>query len=86
MEIRNDVQLQSIQTKFLGPTNTKGARVKAFSVHGSVTIHWNYSKNVIENHIAAAEALAAKHDWDKGRWYIGSSAKGHGYVFVRVIG
>jgi hypothetical protein len=51
---------QAIETKYLGPTNTKGSRVKAKSPAGSVTISWDYGLNTRDNHRAAAEALAAK--------------------------
>jgi len=83
MEIKNAFPLQAIETKFLGPTNTKGARVKATAQCGSKTIPWDHSKNPEDNHKAAAEALIKAWDWD-GVWYIGGSPKGHGCVFVRV--
>ena len=34
--------MQAIQTKYIGPTNTKGARIKAFCAAGSITIPYNY--------------------------------------------
>lgn len=32
---------QAIITKFLGPTNTKGARIKATSAYGSITVGYH---------------------------------------------
>ena len=50
-----------ILTKYLGPTNTRGSRVKATSGGGmSVVIAWDDELNIDENHAAAAAALAAK--------------------------
>lgn len=52
--------MQAIQTKFLGPTNTLGSRVKATCWLTSVTVSWDHSANVEENHNAAIEALLSK--------------------------
>lgn len=50
-----------ILTKYLGPTNFRGSRVKATSGSGTtVTIAWDDELNIDENHAAAAMALAAK--------------------------
>jgi hypothetical protein len=55
--------LQAITTKYLAPTNTRGARIKATAAAGSITIPWDYALNACENHHAAACALARKYDW-----------------------
>jgi len=48
-----------ITTKFLGPTDIKGARIKATNGSGkSKTTGWEYDVNVGDNHQAAAESLA----------------------------
>ena len=51
-----------IITKYLGPTNTLGARVKATLApgwgEGSVTLHWDYGLSGLVNHNCAAHALA----------------------------
>lgn len=52
--------MQTIQTKFLGPTNTRGSRIKATCWLTSVTVSWDHSANVEENHAAAIEALVCK--------------------------
>lgn len=72
--------MQSIVTKFLGPTNTRGARIKATSESGeSLTISYDYSARSADLHASAAEKLARKLAWG-GKW-IGGGIKG-GYVFV----
>lgn len=74
---------QAILTKHIGPTNTKGSRVKASADAGSITASWDYALNIRENHQNAALALAKKLGWDKINEYIGGSYK-NGYVFVAV--
>jgi hypothetical protein len=71
--------LQAITTKHLGPTNTRGGRVRAFASAGSITVNWDHALNVAQNHCAAARALAKRLDW-QGR-YVGG-ATDTGYVFV----
>lgn len=71
---------QAIQTKFIAPTNARGARIKAAADAGSVIVSWDYSLGVTDNHHKAAMALADKLDW-AGNW-VGGSLPGAGYVFV----
>lgn len=48
-----------ITTKFMGPTNTKGSRIKATSASGkSKTVRWEYAADVDSNHEEAARVLA----------------------------
>lgn len=77
---------QAITTKFLGPTNARGSRVKASCDAGSITVSWEYALNSEDNHKAAARALIAKLGWDDGRgeWF-GGSDSGAGYVFVNAV-
>lgn len=72
---------QAIQTKYLGPTDFKGARVKAYADANSITLSWDHALNPADNHIAAAKALACKLEW-KGVWSGGGKAEG-GYAFVQ---
>lgn len=72
---------QAIQTKFLGPTNHRPARVKAWADAGSVVVSWDYSLGVPDNHEAAAVALAKKLGWPLR--LSGGSLPGSGYVFVQ---
>jgi len=80
--------MQTIITKFLGPTNHKGARVKArqsASYAGrpkSLTVNWDHALGVEDNHKAAAMAFAQMMDWP-GHWVAGDSGM-DGLVFVNV--
>lgn len=84
---------QAIETRYLGPTNTRGGRIKARAWAGSVTVPYNHELNADQNHRAAAMALAAKcakhaeqyggkSIWSEGVWTQGGNAKGDGYVFT----
>ncbi len=78
---------QAIVTKFLGPTNFRGARVKATSAAGlHVVVPWDYSFNVEDNHVFAARALAEKLSWTDGTdfddWAGGSLSDGYVFVYV----
>lgn len=50
-----------IITKYLGPTNSRGSRVKATSYSGSVTIPWDHALDAEQNHFLAVQAFCAKH-------------------------
>jgi hypothetical protein len=73
--------MQTITTKFLPATDSKDSRVKAVNSFGtsSVTLAWDDSLNVEENHILAAQALAQKLGW-AGK-FVGGGTK-TGYVFT----
>lgn len=78
------MMFQAIETKWLGPTNVRGSRVKAKAEAGSITLPWDHSLNSDENHRKAAEALAAKFGW-VGDYYgtlHGGALPGRGYAFV----
>jgi hypothetical protein len=79
--------MKAIKTKYLGPTDYRGGRVKADDGDGnSVTIPWDHGKNSNDNHEAAMIALCKRM-----RWY-GKVASGdvfkagmcHGRVYVWV--
>lgn len=72
---------QAIVTKYLGPTNYRGARVKATCQAGSVTLAWDDALDVNGNHDAAAKALTAKVGWSV-RLYGGSLPDGTGNCYV----
>ena len=76
---------QAIETKYLRPTNVRGARVKAAAWGGSVTISYDHSLSVQDAHKAAADALVAKLGWT-GTFAQGGSAKLDGYYFVNIEG
>lgn len=52
--------MQAIETKYIGPTNHKGSRIKASCERGSITISYDDALNSDEAHIAAAQALVNK--------------------------
>jgi hypothetical protein len=73
--------MQAIITKYIGPTNTRGARYKATAAAASVTMTGTNVLTIAGNHMRAAEALVRKLGWD-GQWIGGDSPDGTGYVFV----
>ena len=75
----------AIHTKFIGPTSTKGARIKAYCYGGrSATIPFNYELPIVKAHYEAVKALKAKHElafWDIEDMRYGTSADNKGYSF-----
>lgn len=49
-----------IITKYLGPTNTRGSRIKAYCERGSVCVPYDHALNTDGNHIAARKALCER--------------------------
>jgi hypothetical protein len=74
--------LQAITTKHIGPSNTRGARVKATAAAGSVTVAWDHALDERQNHTAAAHTLANKMQWE-GLYVGGGLPDCSGYVFVQ---
>ena len=60
---------QAIETKYLGPTDHRGSRVRAKCQAGSVTLSWDHALDTVANHAAAARALIRKLGWDNRDWY-----------------
>ena len=75
---------QAIITKYIGPSNVRGSRVKATASAGSVTLHWDDALNSYGNHAAAAKALVKKLKWS-GRYVQGGMPQ-NGYCFVSAEG
>lgn len=73
--------MQAIETKYIGPTNFRGARIKASAEAGSVTIPWDHALSVEGNHDAACKALVRKWGWF-GSWLRGASPSDKGNVYV----
>lgn len=76
--------MQAIHTKYVGPTNTKGARIKAYTHAGlSATIAYPYALSYELCHFEAVKALVEKHnlEWPIDDMRYGDSADGKGYVF-----
>ena len=60
---------QAIITKFLGPTPTRGSRIKAASWRGSVTLPYDHALDTAANYRAAAQALCDKFSrMDRSTW------------------
>jgi len=78
--------MQAITVKYLGPTNTRGARFKATSVAGakSVTLPYDYALNVSDNEWQAAKALILKLGWQDNvsEWVGGTFNERGDAVFV----
>lgn len=78
--------MQAIITKFIGPTDTRGARIKATASSGSVTVGYPYELSGQECHRFAADALCEKlggrpAGWDSSR-LIGGGLPDGTYCFV----
>lgn len=76
----------AILTKYLGPTDHKGARIKAWSVSGrSVTIGYRHDLGGDGPHRAALQAWLEKHaqpgDWMGRAEWVGGEIDG-GYAFT----
>jgi len=55
---------QAILTKYLGPTNFLGSRIKATASAGSITVSYDHALSTEENHRHAARMLQQKFQWD----------------------
>ena len=73
-----------ILTKYLGPTNTKGSRIKVSlgrSSEVSLTVSWNYDLDVKENHHSAAVAFCEKYNRNSN--LVGGEMK-RGFAWIAV--
>lgn len=76
-----------IRTKYLGPTNTKGARIRATDGVRQVTIPYPYELSVEDAHMAAADRLIMimhEHDEERVEYAVARSTKDDGYCFYRI--
>ena len=77
---------QAIETKYLGPTNHKGNRIKAKAWAGSITVLRDYALDLAADHMRAAMALVEKLGWQQaGRAWAqvaDATETGDGYYFV----
>lgn len=56
---------QAIETRYLAPTNHRGARVVANTPSGMrFTHHWNHSLGIEANHYEAAKGLQDMVQWE----------------------
>lgn len=74
----------AIETKYLGPTNTRGSRIKAFTCTGfSASIPFPYDKDYEKAHFEAVKALVKKYelDWNLANMRWGGTATGYVFCF-----
>ena len=74
--------LQAITIKFLSPTNTRGARLKASCFGGSVTIDFDYAATPEQRITQAVDALIDKMGWHNLGGYTMGSLQNGDYVAV----
>ena len=73
--------MKAISTRYLGPTDRNGDRVKANDGDGNtITIPWDYAQSNETNHQFAALALAGKMQWG-GTMHGGHTRNGMVWVF-----
>lgn len=75
--------MKAIETKYLGPTDFRGARIKADDGDGNtITIPYPYEGAYGDDkHRRAAVALCEKMQWTGADTLVGGATK-RGYVFV----
>ena len=80
--------MKAIWTKYLGPTDIRGSRVRAvaeirngFGAEIGCTVGWDDAKSSEQNHDAAAVALCLKMGWP-GDLTRGGRPDGCGYVYT----
>lgn len=79
----------AIHTKFIGPTNNRGARIKAYTASWGdrkgfeAVISYPYELSGEKCHFEAVKALVKKHklDWNLEAMRFGDSADGRGFSF-----
>lgn len=69
--------MQAIRTKYIGPTNTRPARVKAECERGNLTVEWAQGLGVDSNHRRAAQMLLTKFSAEDVKEYGGVEADHH---------
>lgn len=74
--------MQAIVTKYLGPTERRGSRIKATAQAASVIVDYDDALSSEKNHTAAAAKLCARLMW--AGIYIGGGTPDGDWVFVPV--
>ena len=72
----------AITVKYLGPTNTKGTRLKAFANGNSITISKDYALSDKALALSAAQALCKKMNWP-GHLIHGGTQETDVFVFLK---
>lgn len=75
---------QAIQTKYVNPTCTKGARIQAKAYAGSKFYSWDHSLNIDENHYCAALKFAQLKGWSNAKDFklAGGSLRDGSYAWI----
>jgi hypothetical protein len=74
--------MKTIATKYLGPSNFRGSRIKASDEdRNQITVQYNGDHNQEPNHAAACLALCRKMGW-KGRLQGGHTKAGMVWTFI----
>jgi hypothetical protein len=79
----------AIHTKYIGPTNTRGSRIKAYTTGWgqrlgfSATIPYDHALDGVAVHFKAVKALIQENglEWNTDGMRYGDSADGKGYSF-----
>jgi hypothetical protein len=75
---------QAIVTRYIGPSNTRGSRIKATAWGGSITIPLPHDVEADVAHARAAQALCEKMGWKRGGWIGGGTPDEKGWCFVNI--
>lgn len=78
----------AIQTKYLGPTNSRGSRIKAWTASGfSATISFPHEFSHEVCHFQAVKALVEKYklDWNLDNMRYGGTENGYVFCFDHSI-
>lgn len=84
----------AIRTKYLGPTDSRGSRIRVWRADSTyrddphaITVPWDYAVYVGENHAHAiaqyvTEAGWTTSEWGPGRWVVGGGQDGNVAVWA----
>lgn len=73
---------QAIKCKYLGPTNTKGSRIRVTCAAKTKLVEWKSELNTDENYYQAAFQVATELNWLAKCDLVGGVTKSGVYVFV----
>lgn len=65
----------AIITKYVGPTNTRGARIMARTAVKTIYVPYRHRYDAPRNHLLAAKDLAEHLGWE-GNWHSGTLPNG----------
>ena len=78
---------QGIETKYLNPSDTQGARMKATCLAGSIIIGFDHALSLAENHAKVAQHLVEKlgwHETERTCDLVGGQLKSANYAWIFV--